>query len=615
MSDGFILGSEALFTAILHSVWQGCVLAAIYAVSSRRLQASQSRYLLAISLFLVAPVAFVVTAVLAFNTEPAQGTLVQQSAALPLATYFALAWCVGSAFVGGRFLCGCIWLRLVIVRNSFAVPAPIERLFHEARTAVAASRRICIRASDSIRSPMVTGVIRPIVLLPASMLSGVPSNVLHAVFIHELLHVRRLDHIAVFLQAIGESILFYHPAVRWLSAEARRNREYRCDDESVRHLGNRFEYARALVAVEETPGYPSVPALLMNGGELMKRVERLMSDDATTGSARMHYTGLFAFLMTALLFYSLSYSSDEPDVAEAGHELSISWLPPAVTRYSDLIEQAARRHNVSPDVLALMLLVESHGEPEAESSAGARGLMQVMPKTGEAIAAERGLEGFGPDQLFDPATNIDFGAWYLANMMERFAEDPSRQQELAIAAYNAGPRRAEAYANGDEALSVESARYRDLLLSMLSEADDDRSLVLEGRKATLRDRLPAFKRPVEGRITSQFGADGGARGMHSGVDIAAPEGAPVRAPVRGQVSAVGEDATRGKYVAVRHANGVESRYYHLSDVDVEVGRSVEAGETLGAVGSTGASTKAHLHFEIRELGEAVSPSLYGVVLD
>ncbi len=611
--------SAALFTAILHSIWQGCVLAVLFAVVSRQLQSSQSRYLLAMASFLAATLAFVAT----FLHTLSQVSVVVLPSTVPaepsLAPVFALAWCIGAAFVGGRYFLGWLWLRLVIVRRSVEVPANIQALFDDARRAVDAPGRILVRASASIRSPMVTGVIQPIVLLPVAMLSGVPANVLTAVFTHELLHVRRFDHVAVFLQAFGETLLFFHPAVRWLSAEARRYREYRCDDESVRHLGNRFDYANALVSIEESAGGSTLPALLMNGDDLMNRVERLVCKDSGTESTRLHFAGMLAFASIALLAYSLSFAKEtRQDASEQqaeSHELSIAWLPPSVAQWSGLIEEAAERHDVSANVLALMLLVESHGESLATSSFGARGLMQVMPKTGEAIASQRGIADFNVDQLFEPATNIDFGAWYLAQMMERFADQPERNQELAITAYNAGPGAVSAYLSGNKPLRDETVGYRDMLMSMLSEADESRSLVLEGRKADLRERIPAFMPPVEGRVSSQFGKDGAGKEMHRGVDIAAPMGTPVVAPVRGDVKTVGEDDKRGKYITVRHAYGVESRYYHLSEISVSVGDKLEAGDRLGDVGNSGVSSGPHLHFEVRELGQPVSPSLYGLVLE
>ncbi len=609
--------SAALFSAILHSIWQGCALALIYVVLSPRLRSSQSYYLLAIWLFAAAPISFVWTFIWAYgqasiNVEP---TVFYEISAPTLDFYFTIAWCIGVAFVGGRFFCGWLWLQLAIVRTATDVPPPIQALFDASKRSLAIPNRVAIRASSLVRSPMLIGVIKPIVLLPISMTSGVPASMLSAVLTHELLHLRRLDHVAVLLQAVGETLLFYHPAVRWLSMEARRAREYRCDDDSIRLLGDKYEYARTLVTLEQSQHENAVPALMMNGGELMDRVERILVTQTKTKHSRFNFVGLAAFISVAFLTYSLSVA-DELDQTEDGstvntQTVSISWLPPSVTQWDEYIEKAAANHGVPANVLALVLFIESGGNEQAISSAGARGLMQVMPQTGSLIAEQRNIAGFEVEQLFDPQTNIDFGAWYLAQQLSRFSEHDEESVALAISAYNAGPKAVTAYLAGDQQLPDETIRYRDRLLSMLSEKDSSSSTTIESYIARMRQQLPDFVAPVQGRVTSRFGFDGGQRGTHNGIDIAAAQGTPVIAPVAGRIAYVGEDTKRGKFVTVRHAMGIESHYFHLSEIAVELGARIAAGEALGEVGSTGLSKAPHLHFEVREFGKPVSPELYG----
>ena len=610
--------SAALSSAILHSAWQGCLLALAYVFASRTINDSQARYLFALCLFLAAPVLFVWTFFSTLLESPDSLHYAVTTDITSMTVLVSLAWTIGATAVGSRIFFGWVWLRVVIVRRSIAVPSSVELLFDDAKKALGLTVRIALRASEAVRSPLVTGVFKPVIILPVSLLCNVPPNVITSILTHELMHIRRMDHIAVFVQAFGETLLFYHPAVRWLSAEVRRQREHRCDDDSVRHLGDRYDYARALLAVEESSEQTAMPVLLMNGGETMKRIERLLGTHEKP-KASSHFSGLAVFACVGLLVHSLSYgnssSPDDLQTTQHAHELSIKWLPPSVAQWSEMIEDAAERHDVPADVLALMLLVESHGEVSATSSSGARGLMQVMPETGKKIAETREIADFDTAQLFDPATNIDFGAWYLARMMKRFEGQADRNQELAIAAYNAGPGRVASYLSGDGSLSTETVNYKNLLLAMLSDADKDRSLILEGRKAELRDRLPDFGSPVDGWVSSRFGATGDHKVKHTGVDIVAAMGTPVSAPANGRVKAVGEDASRGKFVTLRHAYGVESRYYHLSEITVQIGDTVTTGEHLGAVGSSGASSGPHLHFEVRELGEPVSPALYGLVLE
>jgi len=115
--------------------------------------------------------------------------------------------------------------------------------------------------------------------------------------------------------------------------------------------------------------------------------------------------------------------------------------PPTVQRlayplpYADLLSAQAQAHNLDPLLLAALIRQESLFEPAAESYAGARGLGQVMPATGEGIARSLGLANFNLDDLYRPSISIQFGAYYLAVQMKRF----DHQILIALAAYNGGP--------------------------------------------------------------------------------------------------------------------------------------------------------------------------------
>ncbi|HLO04894.1 MAG TPA: lytic transglycosylase domain-containing protein [Symbiobacteriaceae bacterium] len=107
--------------------------------------------------------------------------------------------------------------------------------------------------------------------------------------------------------------------------------------------------------------------------------------------------------------------------------------------YHDLIEAAAARHQVDPHLVVALMRNESHFNPAAQSREGALGLMQIMPETGAWIAAQMEElsepdKPFDPAQLLDPATNIEMGCWYLANLNREFASDPV----VVLAAYNGG---------------------------------------------------------------------------------------------------------------------------------------------------------------------------------
>jgi murein DD-endopeptidase MepM/ murein hydrolase activator NlpD len=127
-------------------------------------------------------------------------------------------------------------------------------------------------------------------------------------------------------------------------------------------------------------------------------------------------------------------------------------------------------------------------------------------------------------------------------------------------------------------------------------------------------RLMAFVEPVKGRaINSAYGlrrlaTEAHAR-RHKGVDIAAPSGTSVFASAEGEVLRTGYDAGGyGRFIEVRHPNGMSTLYAHLSRVDVHTGEPVTADERIGLVGTTGRSTGPHLHFEVRRGGQQVNPA-------
>ncbi len=151
---------------------------------------------------------------------------------------------------------------------------------------------------------------------------------------------------------------------------------------------------------------------------------------------------------------------------------------------------------------------------------------------------------------------------------------------------------------------------------------------VRGRLRALQDhdlraavaRLPAvsfenhtFRAPVHGRVSSRFGwraLSVNGNHFHAGVDLAVPLGTPVHAARDGTVVKAGWGGTYGNVVFLDHGDGTQTRYAHLSRIEVRVGESLRQGDVLGLAGSTGASTGPHVHFELRFDGRAVDPLDY-----
>ena len=122
----------------------------------------------------------------------------------------------------------------------------------------------------------------------------------------------------------------------------------------------------------------------------------------------------------------------------------------------------------------------------------------------------------------------------------------------------------------------------------------------------------SFIPPVQGQMR-RFGCrriiNGAPRSPHTGVDISAPEGTPVRSPAAGKVLLTGDFFFSGKSVYIDHGLGLVGMFFHLSRIDVAEGEMVEKGQIIGAVGSTGRASGAHLHWGVRWRGVRINPAL------
>ena len=204
-----------------------------------------------------------------------------------LLPWLVALWGAGVALLALRRVGGWVWLTYAVRTRSAAV--------NDARLSDLAARlvRRPVRFLESalVDAPATFGLLRPVVLLPAAALTGLPPACLEAVVAHELAHVRRLDYLVNVLQAALEAVLFYHPAVWWVSKQVRLERENCCDDVAAGVVGDRTAYARALERLESLrPPPASSPAsaaasaaadLVLSargarGGTLMWRVGRLL---------------------------------------------------------------------------------------------------------------------------------------------------------------------------------------------------------------------------------------------------------------------------------------------------------------------------------------------------
>ena len=303
--SGFV---ETLGWTLVHFIWQGALLALALYIFVAYCRSAVTRYWAGVvTLALMAATPVVTFAVLRHAAEPgaAASAYVQRHANLsagagtqtnalspqwliPFPPSIGLSCSLPSgssaccAFAL-RALGGWILVQRLYRRERRRLTPLLEARCAALRERLEVSRHVKFYLSRAIEAPAVIGWFRPLVLLPFTALTGLSPEQLEAIVVHELAHIRRFDCFVNLFQIAAETLLFYHPAVWWVSGRVRAERENCCDDIAVAVCGDAGVYARALTVVE---GWRAMPALVMaaNGSALKFRIERLLGVKAMTSN-------------------------------------------------------------------------------------------------------------------------------------------------------------------------------------------------------------------------------------------------------------------------------------------------------------------------------------------
>lgn len=148
----------------------------------------------------------------------------------PLLPWLIGSWLTGVLLLSFRLWGGWIYTARLKERGTHLVPAKWQNSFLSLRERLRVRRPVGLLESTLVRVPTVIGWLRPVILLPSRTLLGLTAQQLEVVLAHELAHIRRHDYLVNLLQTVIETLLFYHPAVWWVSRQVRLEREHCCDD-------------------------------------------------------------------------------------------------------------------------------------------------------------------------------------------------------------------------------------------------------------------------------------------------------------------------------------------------------------------------------------------------
>lgn len=352
---------QRLGWTLVHFLWQGVAVAVLFAVALKLLKKSTAniRYLLAcvamgvIVLLPIVTLRMIDVSVPAIDIEKteAAGLVVSGTTVIPVVEsspietaepakkvavvlppiplqqrfvgaiepslpYIVVGWFVGVFGLSIWHLGGWCQLQKMRSRNLRAVSERLQNKLKRLADALGVNRIVRIGQSALVRVPTVIGHLKPAILLPASALTGLTGEQLDAILAHELAHIKRCDYLVNILQTVIEILGFYHPAVWWVSAKIRDERENCCDDLAVTVSDDRVRYARALATMEEVRG--SSLAVAASGGSLLERIRRLIGKDSTEKEKSSWLPSIIAIILLTALLIPAAFALT-PKATESGN--------------------------------------------------------------------------------------------------------------------------------------------------------------------------------------------------------------------------------------------------------------------------------------------------------
>ena len=476
--------TDAMAWALIHFIWQGAAiaLAAGFMNAALRRARPQARYALfcgALGLMALAPpLTFLaarpetdetakIPAPLSTASSPgAARPAVSSPAATDRLSWLVGFWLSGVAILTVRSLGGWVLAQRMTRWKTSPASLSVQRAALRLRAVFAIRRSVRILGSAAAPVPATVGWLRPVVLLPISALTALTPEHIELLLAHELAHIRRNDYLVNLVQTAVETVLFYHPAVWWVSGQIRAEREHCCDDLAVGACGNVVAYANALAAVEGLRAKRPALVVAADGGSLLARIRRLSNRDRWQPPPPPAWIG--GLLPTAVILAAVVSVAPPGAVAESAGFLrglaEAGYTKVSVDEIIRLKENGVEPRYIRgmlsaglgvPDVEQLIRL-RNHGvEPGFVAGVAASGLVRDLDFASVIRLRENGVEGDDLGRIralgFGPYTADD-----VIRLRENGAEAGTFEALLAAGLSGAGA--AEAIAFRQNGVTVERVR-------------------------------------------------------------------------------------------------------------------------------------------------------------
>lgn len=313
---------QILGLVLVHFIWQGLLIGLLFHGVRLLLkdQSAEFRYNWAVMCLILIALAPLLTFVWLANNpaSPAASSLVIMSEGFQSGAVVSASDTTGLNLSGilpwivGLWLCGVLlmsarlgagWWYVCQLRRraDYSIPPDIQKQLERLARRLNMSARVGLAFTSQIAGPMLIGLFRPLILVPIGLVNSLSARQVEMVLAHELSHLQRADHLVNLFQNIVETLLFYHPVVRWVSSEIRAERELVSDELAARLTGDRVGYAETLLQLEKVRGDRLPLAIGMADHQLVTRVRNLLAPRSSqSGSVITGMTLLTIIMVSAL---------------------------------------------------------------------------------------------------------------------------------------------------------------------------------------------------------------------------------------------------------------------------------------------------------------------------
>lgn len=288
----------ALSWTLIHSLWQISIIAVLLAIyfRNRSLEKPEQRFDAAVTSIFLIFITSLCTFLYYIEGSPAEQISVMVTSLAEVtsiteptskefgawigshSTFLVAIWALGATVFLIRLLVGASFISYLRHFEQMSIPANLEAKVQTICKKLSIRQRIDIKASTAVSGPLTLGHLKPLILLPVAMLAHVPPRHLEAFIVHELAHIKRKDYLINILVSVVETLFYFHPAVWWISGKIEVERESCCDKIAIALMGNKLEYAKALINLQEqmTPRYRLAMHALSNKSSFTDRLHRLI---------------------------------------------------------------------------------------------------------------------------------------------------------------------------------------------------------------------------------------------------------------------------------------------------------------------------------------------------